>query len=223
MTPYYKDDAVTIYHGDSREVVPTLTFDCIVTDPPYGINVGTNYAQRGRGGVARCNDFPPIHGDDAPFDPAWMLALNVPTVLFGGNHFGDALPSSPSWIVWDKLDGLTSKREIGFNDQADAELIWTNLGGPVRIMRQRWMGAMKSGREARVRRVHPTQKPIELMARIVGMTTGIVLDPYMGSGTTIVAASELGRRCIGIEYEERYCEIAAKRLSQGALDLGGVA
>lgn len=219
MTPYYEDDSCTIYHGDCREVLPSVEFDCVITDPPYGIGISTNYAERGRGALVQCNDYPPIHGDDEPFDPSWLLASDVPTVLFGANHYAERLPSSPSWIVWDKLDGLTSKREVGFNDQADAELIWTNIGGPVRILSQRWMGAMKSGAESMHRRLHPTQKPVELMRRLVGMTDGVIVDPFMGSGTTLRAAKDLGRKAIGIEIEERYCEIAASRLAQEVLPL----
>lgn len=215
--PYYSDDHVTIYHADCREVLPSLTFDCIVSDPPYGIGVQTNYRDRQRGALAVCNNFAPIRGDDEPFDPAWLLEFDVPTVLFGANHYAAELPSSPSWIVWDKLDGLTSDRAVGFNDQADAELIWTNIGGPARIMRQRWMGAMKAGRDASSRRQHPTQKPVELMTRLVGMTDGVVADPFMGSGTTLRAAKDLGRKAIGIELEERYCETAAKRCAQEVL------
>jgi DNA modification methylase len=222
--PYYSDDHVTIYHGDCREILPTLRnadgswlFDCIISDPPYGIGVQTNYRDRQRCALAVCNNYAPIHGDDEPFDPTWLLFMGVPMVLFGANHYADALPAQASWLVWDKLDGLKSGREIGFNDQADCELVWTNLGGPARILSQRWMGAMKSGREASDRRVHPTQKPVELMTRIVGMTTGVVADPFMGSGTTLRAAKDLGRKAIGIEIEERYCEIAAKRLGQAVL------
>jgi DNA modification methylase len=226
VEPYYQDDHCTIYHGDCREILPTLCdddgwfmFDCIVTDPPYGIGVQTNYRDRQRGALAVCNNYAPIHGDDEPFDPLWLILMGKPTVLFGANHYADTLPPSPSWIVWDKLDGLKSGRDVGFNDQADVELVWTNIGGPARLMSQRWMGAMKSGREAGDRRVHPTQKPVELMARIVGMTDGTVADPFMGSGTTLRAAKDLGRKAIGIEIEERYCEIAAKRLAQEVLPL----
>jgi site-specific DNA-methyltransferase (adenine-specific) len=219
IEPYYQDDHCTIYHGDCRDILPGLEFDCIVTDPPYGINVQTSYADRQRGALAVCNNYPQIHGDDKPFDPQWLVALAVPTVMFGANHYASALPNSPSWIVWDKLDGLTSGRDVGFNDQADVELAWTNVGGPARLMSQRWMGAMKSGREASHRRVHPTQKPVELMARILAMTEGTVADPFMGSGSTLRAAKDLGRKAIGIEIEERYCEIAAKRLAQEVLPL----
>ena len=217
--PYYSDDHVTIYHGDCLELMPSLTFDCIVTDPPYGIGVQTNYAQRQRTALSLCNDYVPIHGDDAPFNPLPLLSCGVPTILFGANHYADNLPPSASWFVWDKLDGLTSGREVGFNDQADVELIWSNVGGPARLMRQRWMGAMKSGADAQHRRVHPTQKPVELMKRLVAITEGTVIDPFMGSGTTLRAAKDLGRKAIGIELEERYCEIAAKRLAQEVLPL----
>ena len=224
VEPYYSDEHCTIYHGDSRDILPSLrtpdgswVFDCIVTDPPYGIGVQTNYRDRQRTALAVCNNYAPIHGDDEPFDPTWLLFMGLPMVLFGANHYADTLPPSPSWLVWDKLDGLKSGRDLGFNDQADVELVWTNIGGPARITSQRWMGAMKSGREAGDRRVHPTQKPVELMTRIVGMTHGVVADPFMGSGTTLRAAKDLGRKAIGIEIEERYCEIAAKRCAQEVL------
>lgn len=219
-TPYYQDDAVTIYHGDCREITAWLAADVLVTDPPYGIALRTNYAQRKRTALALCNDFPPIFDDDRPFSPVHLLAAGKPSVMFGANHYADSLPASPTWLVWDKLDGLTSKREVGFNDQADVELAWSNLGGPARLFRQRWMGAMKTGRDGQVRRRHPTEKPVELMTWVVQQCPpGVIADPYMGSGTTLRAAKDLGRKAIGIEVDERYCEIAAKRMGQEVLAL----
>lgn len=217
--PYYQDDYVTLYHGDCRTLLDDLTFDVIVTDPPYGINMGTDYADRGRGRLAGCNNYPAIVGDDQPFDPAGLLARGVPTALFGANHYGERLPSSPSWIVWDKLDGLTARgRDVGFCDQADAELIWTNWGGPVRIIRHRWMGMLKAGRGAKQRREHPTEKPVEVLTRLLGLISpGTVLDPYAGSGSTLRAAKDLGRKAIGVEIAEQYCEVAASRLAQEVL------
>jgi len=217
---YYKDDHVTIYHGDCLEIMPTLTFDVVVTDPPYGLSLNMSNRSRKRGALATANDYPDVIGDDQPFDPEPFLSLGVPLVLFGGNHFGSRLPDSPTWLVWDKLDGLTSKREIGFNDQADCELAWSNLGGPARIFSHRWMGAMKAGRDARTKRRHPTEKPVELMTWVIlQVPDGVILDPYMGSGTTLRAAKDLGCKAIGIELEERYCEIAANRCAQEVLDL----
>jgi site-specific DNA-methyltransferase (adenine-specific)/modification methylase len=146
------------------------------------------------------------------------LALERPTILFGANHYCSRLPDASRWLMWDKLDGLTSKRAIGFNDQADGELAWSNLGGPARIHRQRWAGAMKSGEDKQTRRRHPTEKPVELMRWCIQQCpAGVVLDPFMGSGTTLRAAKDLGRKSIGVELEERYCEIAAKRLGQEVL------
>ena len=222
MKPYYQDESVTIYHGDCREVLPMLAFDVVVTDPPYGISVNTNYAKSKRAALAQCNDFGgSIVGDSEPFDPSWLLAFPR-LFLFGANHYADKLPPSPSWVVWDKVDGLSSSREVGFNDNADAELAWTNLGGPARILRHRWMGMLKASEQGD-RRVHPTQKPLSLMAQIVSHyaeSLWVIADPYMGSGTTLRAAKDLGRRAIGIEIDERYCEIAARRCSQETLDLG---
>lgn len=221
-TPYYSDEWVTLYHGDCREITAWLDAGVLVTDPPYGIGLATNYAARKRTALAGCNDWGAgIAGDDEPFDPSPLLAASLPTVMFGANHYADRLPASPSWFVWDKLDGLTSKRDVGFNDQADVEMAWSNMGGPARIYRQRWMGAMKSGEDAGTRRRHPTEKPIELMVWVVGQCPpGTVADPFAGSGSTLVAAKRLGRKAIGVELEERYCEIAAKRLAQGVLDFG---
>lgn len=223
--PYYQDEHVTLYHGDCREIDAWLSADVLVTDPPYGINLATNYATRKRTALAGCNDWGDrIVGDSDPFDPSRLLAAGLPTVMFGANHYADKLPASPTWFVWDKLDGLTSKREVGFNDQADVEMAWSNLGGPARIYRQRWMGAMKSGEDAATRRRHPTEKPIELLCWIVGQCPpGAIADPFAGSGTTLVAAKRLGRKAIGVEVDEAHCETTAKRLSQGVLDFGGAA
>jgi site-specific DNA-methyltransferase (adenine-specific) len=218
--PYYQDDHVTIYHRDCREILPGLEFDVVVTDPPYGINLACNYGTRKRTALARSNDYPDIVGDSEPFDPAFILALGKPTAMFGANHYASRVPDSPTWLVWDKLDGLTGKREIGFNDQADTELAWTNFGGPARLFGHRWMGAMKAGEDRATPRRHPTEKPVELMRWVITQAPpGVILDPFMGSGSTLRAAKDLGRKAIGIEIEERYCEIAAKRMAQEVLAL----
>jgi site-specific DNA-methyltransferase (adenine-specific) len=220
VTPYYERGGVTIYHGDCRDVLPHLDADFVLTDPPYGIAVRTDRASRKRAALAACNDFPPVYGDNEPFDRAPLLRFPK-IVLFGANYYAERLPASACWLVWDKLDGLSSKREVGFNDQADVELAWTNLDGQARILRDRWIGAMK-GSERADRRLHPTQKPVTLMQRILSLyahPSDVILDPYIGSGSVIVAARNTNRRAIGIEIEERYCEIAARRLSQDVLPL----
>lgn len=219
MTPYYEDDWVTIYHGDCRDVLADLgQADMVLTDPPYGVALQTSTLARGR--LSRGNAWAAIVGDDRPFDPSHLLALAPSVVLFGANHYADKLPASPSWIVWDKVDGLSSDRAVGFNNMADCEMAWSNLGGPARIFRHRWMGYFRAA-EARDRH-HPTQKPLALMRWVIvnwSVEGALILDPYMGSGTTLRAAKDLGRKAIGIEIEERYCEIAAHRCSQEVIDL----
>jgi site-specific DNA-methyltransferase (adenine-specific) len=226
MEAYYDDGTVTIYHGDCREIMPDLqAVEMVLTDPPYGVRERTDRQSKGRGNLARSNDFPAVHGDDAPFDPAHLLDFPR-VVLFGANYYADRLPTTGSWLVWDKLDGLvTEKRLVGFDDNADVELAWTNLGGPARLIRHRWKGIVKGSERADVR-LHPTQKPVALMARIIAWRTEPwmrILDPYLGSGSVLVAAKAHGRRAIGIEIEERYCEIAAKRCAQDVLDFGKAA
>jgi site-specific DNA-methyltransferase (adenine-specific)/modification methylase len=227
VKPYYDDGrGIVLYHARCEDVLPGIdpaSVALLLTDPPYGIALNTEYRTRKRTALALSNDYPCIAGDGEPFDPAHLLRFPR-LVLFGANHYADRLPASPSWLVWDKLAGLTSKRAMGFNDSADCELAWTNLGGPARLVPLRWMGLMK-GAERDRRRLHPTQKPIALMGGIIGQYTtpgALIVDPYLGSGPTAVAAKMLGRRCIGVELEERYCEIAARRLQQDVLDFGEV-
>ena len=226
MTPFYDQDGITIYHGDAREILPTLeagSVDLVLTDPPYGVSAVQRNG-RPRNGKDTPNSKAPgtwrswdvIAGDNETFDPA--LLLHFPRiVLFGANHYADQLPPTSSWFVWDKRNGATP------DDNADGELIWSNLGGVLRIYRQCWRGFTREKDQLEPQRhVHPTQKPVALMLWLLERSTkpgDLVLDPYMGSGPIAQAAKMLGRRYIGIELEEKYCEIAARRLQQQVLDL----
>lgn len=222
MQPYYQANGITIYHGDCRALALPEQPALVLADPPYGIELETNYRERKRGSLALCNDFAAVAGDDEPFDPTHLLEINAPSILWGGNYFANKLPESSAWLVWDKVDGLMSGREIGFNDNADLEMAWTNLGGPARIYRHRWMGAMKKS-EKDARRVHPTQKPVALMRwcllRAKLAPGALVYDPYMGSGPIAKACKQLGYRYIGCELVESYCETTALGLQQEVMEL----
>lgn len=209
-SPCVCPDGITILLGDCREILPTLEYDCILTDPPYGIAHPTDYRSRGRGALAPCSDYPPVHGDEEPFDSRWLVETGKPCLLFGANYYAPLLPASSGWVVWDKMRPPDL-------DQATAELAWTNFVKGVRVFRYLWNGMIRAGDEALE---HPTMKPAALWRWIMElrwMPAGTILDPFMGSGTTLRAAKDLGRRAIGIEIEEKYCEIAAKRLSQEVL------
>lgn len=215
MTPYYEQDGIVIYHGRAECVLPTLPpFDLLLTDPPYGISEARG-KNKSRGRLAVAKDFGVSDWDDAP-PPRWLLdqaiALSRWQVIFGGNYFH--LPPSKCWLVWDKENGAT--------DFADCELAWTNLDKAVRRMTFRWQGMLTEPGVPKEERVHPTQKPEPVMRWALLQAPSdvrTVLDPFMGSGTTLVACKRLGRQAIGIEASEAYCEIAAKRLAQGALPL----
>lgn len=223
MLPYYDHAGITIYHGDCREILPTLAnVDAVITDPPYGIGVarrtfGSGRINKGSGlcrpGQAPSKDFGDSDWDDAPVasDLLDIVRASAPQqIIFGGNYFD--LPPASKWIVWDKRNDGTAF--------ADAELAWTNLPGAVRIFRWRWNGLLQehAGRNKELR-VHPAMKPLELMKFCIQKTKGdTILDPFMGSGTTLVAAKNLGRKAIGIELEEKYCEAAAKRLAQEVME-----
>ena len=214
MKPYYDKDGIVIYHGDCRRILPELPeVDLVVTDPPYGINLETAYRQRGRGRLAQCRDYAPIHGDDEEFDPQPWLAY--PAILWGANYYCSKLPKSSGWLVWDKRCGRMQ------NDQADGELAWSNFVKGVRIFHHEWNGFVRDSEKGVG--YHPTQKPVALMKWCLSLKwtpEGTILDPFMGSGTTLRAAKDLNRKAIGIEIEEQYCEIAAKRLAQEVFDFG---
>ena len=216
MTPYYDEAGITIYHGDCREVAPSLApVDLVLTDPPYGINHKTNYATAGRGALAKCSDYPAVHGDDRPFDPEWLLSVGRGRILWGGNYYANRPENVSGWLVWDKERPDTL-------DQATCELAWTDCVKGVRRFRHLWNGMLRASERERGSLVHPTQKPVALMKWCMGLRWTrdyeVVIDPFMGSGSTLIAAKDIGRRAIGIEIEERYCEIAANRLAQGVLD-----
>ena len=208
MTPYYSHNGIEIHLGDAREVLPTLAFDVMLTDPPFGINHPTNYKARGRSNLAECSNFAPVHDDDKPFDPAHLLTPAA-TILWGANYFADKLPTQSGWLVWNK----ERPHEL---DQATCELAWTNCVKGARVFNHLWNGMMRAS-EHGSSLLHPTQKPVALMKWCLSLRwvpPGIVCDPYMGAGAVLVAAKDLGRPAIGIEIVEAYCEIAAKRLSQ---------
>jgi site-specific DNA-methyltransferase (adenine-specific)/modification methylase len=198
----------TLYLGDCLEVLPTLgRLDAIVTDPPYGIFHPCNFSTRGRSNLAECNDYPDIEGDAEPFDPAPILAFNVPTVLWGANHYANHLPPSGGWLVWDK-------RRPDDLDQSTCEIAWTNCIKGVRRFSHLWHGMMRESEHGE--NYHPTQKPVALFRWIINLRwlSGflVITDPYMGSGPCGVACVETGRHFIGIEIDPKYFDIACRRI-----------
>jgi len=209
MTPYYQDDLVTLWHGDCRDILPTIepgSVDLILADPQYGI--GRDKGMGGGGNRFSAKTQRTYKGKWDGKRPsartfATMLDVCPLAIIWGGNYFADLLPVNGKRLVWDKCQTMPS--------YSDAELAWTSLPGvSVKMLTYSGNGLMAKEK----RRVHPTQKPLALMdwcLRLVKEWT-CVLDPFAGSGTTLVAAKNLGRRAIGIEIDERYCEIAAGRL-----------
>lgn len=202
MRPYYQRDGITIYHGDAREILPELPrADLLLSDPPYGMDYkplrGGTGSKRWRHG---------IHGDAEPFDPAFLLGFDR-VILFGANWYADKLPPSGGWIVWDKTpDGVRAGWSGGH-----AELAWCSWGGRTLKYSLEW-GGPERGREPLY---HPTQKPVALMSYCLQHGGGeSVCDPFMGAGATLRAAADIGRPAVGIEIDERYCEIAANRMAQ---------
>ena len=194
-----------LWLGDCREILPTLgRVDAVVTDPPYGIS----YCHGARrSGIKMGTDGLSIVGDDQPFDPKpW---LEFPECLFwGAEHFKSSLPDGGRWLVW-------NKRRLGvIRDQGCVENAWCSNDGVTRLIEHPWDGA-DMGREHGQKRWHSNQKPVDVMSWSIGFVSGlIILDPFMGSGTTGVAAIKLGRRFIGIKIEPKYFDIACKRIEE---------
>lgn len=206
MKPYYQDSAVTIYHGDCREILPGLgKFDLLLTDPPYGIGElmkggkNTGHWNMLSGGNAWDGKAPDLAG--------WFESATH-KVIWGGNYF--PLPPSRCWLAWIKSNAVPT--------QSDMELAWTNLEMPSRAVELPSGGAYK--------RQHPTQKPEQLITWCLrecfhhpDRTVETVVDPFCGSGTVSRACKDLGYKSVSIELEEAYCEIAAKRMAQEVLAL----
>jgi len=222
MKPYYQDGAVTIYHGDCREIVPTLgRFDLLLTDPPYGINQdrgmgGGGFDGFGGGKKRTPKKYAGSWDGDRPETATLsaILAAAETHIIWGGNYFSDVLPVQSKWLVWDKEQTMPT--------YSDAELAWTTLSG-VSVKMFRYCGAGLAAVEKD--RQHPTQKPLALIKWCLDKApeATTVLDPFAGSGTTGRACKDLGRKCVMIEREERYCEIAARRMGQEVLGFEGAA
>ena len=199
-----------LYLGDCRDVLGMLpSVDAVVTDPPYGIGEAAGKA-KSRGKLAKAKDYGNDTWDDRPIDAELMAQIRQKgkwLVMFGGNYY-DCPPAS-CWLVWDKVNGT--------NDFADCELAWTNIPKAVRRIRYMWNGMLRE--PGAQRGDHPTQKPLEVMRWAIGHLpepNDTILDPFMGSGTTGVAAVQMGRAFIGIEREERYFDAACRRIREAA-------
>ena len=183
----------TLYCGDCVEVLPALPkVDAVITDPPYGIGIAANP-------VRQMHE--KLDWDKAAPDASLIqrvVAAGDVTVLWGGNYFD--LPPSQCFFVWDKVQ--PQDFSLAMCEQA-----WTNKKGPAKLYRQSVLSYRKE---------HPTQKPVELMCWCIDMVGNpqTILDPFMGSGTTGVAALQMGRKFIGIEREPRYFDIACRRIEQ---------
>jgi DNA modification methylase len=187
--------------GDCREVLPTLgKVDAVITDPPYGIGKDGQQRTTGGNGGRKAYEF---KGWDAQRPDGHLLVslyeLAPICVLWGGNYFADLLPPTGKWLVWDKGQRI---------NQSDGELAYTSMPGALRICTMNRVELMTDGAE------HPTQKPVKLMQWTLAQVgcPKIVLDPFMGSGTTGVACTKMGLSFIGIEREPSYFDIACRRI-----------
>ncbi len=196
MKPYYEHGGVTIYHGDWREIVPSAGFDVVIADPPYGkmLDYGNGVADTRDALIANTSDLVAL-GKPLVFSIPQTRLFDVPRPQWIGVWYKPmSMWQTPFYPHWEPVCFYGLPAKMGHDD------VWVhNTERP-------------NG--------HPCPKPLGLMKDlVVAMPEGRVLDPFMGSGTTLVAAKNLGRKAIGIEIEERYCEIAAKRLAQEVLPL----
>jgi site-specific DNA-methyltransferase (adenine-specific) len=202
---------------DCRGVLPTLSgIDAVISDPPYGIGYVKGTGGRGPDGsfnrpsASTKRGYNPIAGDDAPFDPAPLLTFgNV--LLWGADHYRARLPETGRFLAWDKLAGMEP-----WDSFSDVEFAWHSAGGASRIFSMKWKGIAceKKGENGGLR-LHTTSKPIRLMVWCMeqagASAKATILDPYAGSGTTIVACEQTGRTCVAVEIEPRYIDVAVLR------------
>lgn len=215
MSIYYQDEFVTLYHGDCLEETAWVDADVLVTDPPYGISYKSGM-DRG----SRTNWHEVINGDDSPQlrDAVIEQWGQERAAIVFGTWRVQRPEQTRQLVIWDKSPcGFMGDLTIPFGPtHEDIYLLgkkgWTGTREPSVIKAQMLMSGDKN------RPNHPTPKPIGLMERLIEKTVGVVADPFSGSGSTLIAARNLGRNAIGVELEEKYCEIIAKRLSQQAFN-----
>lgn len=220
--PYYQDEWVTLWHGDCLEVVAWLEADVLITDPPYGIAGALSASHKGKKPAA---GFAPVHDRAVAWDATLeardaALALwgDKPAAVFASPKRIDAPPFAPRQVplIWDKGE-LVGMGDLTFPWRVNYELIYVRGEFAGRRTSTAVLRYNLSNRAA-AREGHPTPKPVGLMAELITKAPpGTIADPFAGSGSTLVAAKHENRRAVGIELDERYCEIAAKRLAQDTL------
>lgn len=213
--PYYEDGHARIYHGDCLELIGELEFDVVVTDPPYGM------AYRSSQGLATSV---PIAGDESTDarDALLSALAGIPALVFG--TWRVPRPVCDELLIWHKTG-------VGFSGNLKSP--WGPCHEEIYVIRSSQFTGKRSPNVLTIKGLasgdanrpdHPTPKPVALMVALIEKCPdGVILDPFMGSGSTLRAAKDLGRKSIGIELEERYCEIAARRLAQEVLDFGNAA
>lgn len=224
--PYYQDDWVTLYHGDCLEVTEWLSADVLVMDPPYGIRLEQILGGIGPSGSRRTRVYDVLGGDGSPElrDEVLKVWAGRPAVVFG--TWRVPRPDGVlSLLVWDKAGAFSGPANCAFFTVHEEIYIlgkgdWRRSSPPLRSVittsETRHHAPAKAGG-------HPTPKPVSLMEILLDRCPpGLIADPFAGSGATLVAARLQGRHAVGVELEERYCEIAAKRLAQDVLDFGAV-
>lgn len=225
--PYYTDDFCTIYHGDSRELLPLLDADVMVTDPPYGFAYASNmkgvHKFKGR---QIANDRDTSHRDEVL--RAWG---DKPAVTFGS--WKRPRPEhTRQMLTWNKCNAPLGMGDLSMPWGLTTEEIyilgkWSipdgkkRSGSVLSFQPPVTRSGEKAGSSARL---HPNEKPIPLMRELIGKCpSGVIIDPFMGSGSTLRAAKDLGRKCIGIEIDAKWCDVAVKRLAQDNLFTDGAA
>lgn len=224
MNPYYSDDLVTLYHGDCREVTAWLEADVLVTDPPYGRAWKQGDTGRGRGWASDNHVGIANDATTEARDAALAMWGERPAILFGDLMLAPPV-GAKHVLIYDKGNDAGFTGAVG-GYRRNAEAIYlvgaghgSGLGGMSSIISTR---TSAGGNLARTTG-HPHTKPLDVMSELILNThLHVIADPFAGSGSTLVAAKHLGKRAIGVEIDERYCETAARRLAQDTL-FGGAA
>jgi site-specific DNA-methyltransferase (adenine-specific) len=207
----------TLYLGDCLEILPTLPkVDAVITDPPYGMKLDASYSNstpNHKKGIWASKGYEAIVGDDKDFDATQYLTPLAGVheqFWWGANYYRRHIPEGGSWLVWDKRAGMP---DFDYS-LSEFELCWSRKKRHQRILRRRWFGLCGTETQDVRQRVHPSQKPIELIADCLQMAADakVVLDPFMGSGSAGVAAVKLGRTFYGIEIHPPYFDIACQRI-----------